>query len=455
MPPFPDREELREWLGPYDVDDFAALLADAAAAVPGLAEWLQLRRIADGTQDAGELLTAVNQVLTPSRRFYDYRQANEYADEGYNLVQVLSDLATHASPDLVRVIERAITLTTRAILKSDDSSGTQGDLVRTLMDAHATAVRTSTPPLTQAEQSKLVDWILKYRYGGTQDFFDPDIVAYAPALSAKSIDRYRTAIATTDLGEYGYYPLTRLAVLDKDRDAIVAAHRGEPTTEMIAKAIVADLEEAGLHDDAVAYARIGIRLDRRGWDRTLITFLVDDAFARGADADAVQLRRDWFHRYPGSPAFADLRETAKRVGHWDEERVEAERILSDRDPAAFVTHLLGESRDEEAWDFARARRDDLTRLDTWLAVCASRAKTHPADTLPIYEQVITDILTVTDVRNYKSATRILKTMRDVAQSAGPASMASFDQFLARTVEDNRRRPRFLQELARAKLIAGR
>ncbi|MBP2436616.1 hypothetical protein [Microbacterium amylolyticum] len=126
-------------------------------------------------------------------------------------------MAEQATPALVPVIERAIVLVTRAILRSDDSSGLQGDIVSELLDAHAEAVRSAYPPLTQPEQTRLVKWLISFRYGGTQDFFDPDIVAYAPALSAKSLDRYRRAIEQMDLGPYGRYPLERLAVLARDR----------------------------------------------------------------------------------------------------------------------------------------------------------------------------------------------------------------------------------------------
>lgn len=97
-------------------------------------------------------------------------------------------------------------------------------------------------------------------------------------------------------------------------------------------------------------------------------------------------------------------------------------------------------------------RDLFTSASTWLNLCADGARIHPADTLPIYREVVSDMLTVTDVRNYKSAARILKTMREVAQAAGPPHPAEFDAFLDRTVEENRRRPRCLEELTRAKLI---
>ncbi|MGA1826773.1 hypothetical protein [Microbacterium sp.] len=297
------------WLQSLDAEDLRGPIEDAAARFPTVGDWLDLHR-ASSTGDPAELLATVNRTLTPHRRFYDYRQANEYADDGLDTVDLLAGNALQATPALIPVIERAITLATRAILKSDDSSGAQGGLVRTLLDAHATATRTATPPLTQSEQTRLVAWIVKYRYGGTQDFFDPDIVAYAPGLSQKSIEKYRQAIADTDLGRYGSYPLTRLAVLDQDRDAIITANGGEPHNAMVAARIVSDLDEAGLRQDAIAYAHTGIAMDARGWDAKLVTFLVDDALTRGDTRQAVTLRRDWFERFPTSRSFTMLRDTA-------------------------------------------------------------------------------------------------------------------------------------------------
>lgn len=447
-------DALSDWLATLDDEILRELVDEARTRMPALHDWLDAQRAARA-DDPTELRGIVDRVLTPHRRFYDYWQANAYASECYDVVQLLAERARSAAPSILPVIERAIMLTTRAILKSDDSSGAQGDLVRTLLDAHATAATASQSALSQAEQTRLVKWIVKYRYDGKQDFFDPDIVAYAPALSTKSVEQYRQAIAGIDLGDYGRYPLTRLAVLDRDQDAIVAANGGEPDNAMIAARIVSDLEEAELHDAAVAYARIGVSMDSRGWDQKLVTFLVDDAFAR-EDADAaVALRRDWFERFPSSTSFASLQETATRAGRWEAERSAAEARLKERDASAFVSYLLRAGRVDEAWDYAV---DALTpRLDAarWLSLCEKRALTHPEETLPIYREIITDTLTVTDKRNYRSAASILKAMRAVAASAGAAATAEFDQFLAETVDRNRRRPTCLEAFARAGLIARR
>ena len=440
------------WMAQLDADDLRALLDDLAQRVPEVGEMLEIQR-ASMSGDPADLLVIVNQTLTPHRRFYDYYQANAYAAQGEDTVRLLAQRAEAATPALLPVLERAITLTTRAILKSDDSSGAQGDLVHCLLDAHAAAVRSATPVLSDAQQTKLIAWIVKYRYGGTQDFFDPDIVAYAPGLSARSIQRYREAIAAIDLGPYGRYPLTRLAVLDRDPRAIVAAHGGEPTNSMLAARIVDDLDEAGLRDDAVGYARLGIGMDARGWNHKLVTFVVDDALARGDDAEAVTLRREWFARFPHATAFTALRETARGVGRWQQEQDAAESRLAEKDPAGFAAYLLRDEQLARAWQYASERVPVESNATLWLDLCAARARTHPTDTLPVYRTIVTDTLTVTDKRNYRAAASILQTMKKTATDVG--ADADFEAFLAETVERNRRRPTCLDVFARAKLIPRR
>ncbi|WP_426626152.1 hypothetical protein ACPPVW_09040 [Leifsonia sp. McL0607] len=411
--------------------------------------------MADLDSDPAALLARVNEVMTPRRRSSDYWQANDYADDCSDTVELLADRATRASPQLIRVIERAITLTTRAIMRSDDSSGAQGDEIRTLLDAHATAVRTSTPSLTQAEQTRVVKWIVDYRYGGSQDAFDPDIVGYAESLSPKSLHRYREAIAALDLGPYGRYPLRRLAVLDRDRDAIVGAYGGEPANAFAAEYISRDLDEAGLHDDALEYAGIAIALDTRGWDQGMVTYIVEDAFARGDVETAVTARRDRFTRFPTSATFAPLRETAERAGVWGHERPAAESLLADGDAPGFAAYLLDEGRIDEAWQFATAKVPISGKHRLWLDLCKRRAQTHPSEALAVYRAIVDETLITADQKNYRTAAKLLKTMRSVSARAGSNAVAEFDTFLGETVERNRRRPTCIDAFVRADLISRR
>lgn len=398
-----------------------------------------------GTQELTHLKALVNDVLAPHRSFYRYSQANEYAQEADDAVDLLVETATTSpSVGLLRIIERALALMVRTILRSDDSSGLQGDQIRTVLEAHATAARGVADELAAKDRRRLADWLVKFRYGGTQDFFDPDIVAYAPALKDDGVARYRAALADIDLGEYGRYPLQRLAVLDADAGAIVAAHGGEPTNALVAQRLVDDLVEAGLQNEALRYARLGLTLPAAERAMPLVDLLVTDAIDRGDPDAALKLRRDHLMRYPDGTAFTALMRTAHDLGRADAERASAEALLREGNGRDFLGHLLRAGRDEEAWSHAVEHPDDAAYQ--WTTLLERRAQTHPGETLPYHREVVTSILEVTGRQSYHAAAKQLLAMRAAAKAAGQPRV--FDQFLAQTREANKRRPTFAEILAR-------
>ncbi|AMM22917.1 hypothetical protein AX769_22560 (plasmid) [Frondihabitans sp. PAMC 28766] len=221
---------------------------------------------------------------------------------------------------------------------------------------------------------------------------------------------------------------------------------------MRALRLVNDLEEAGLHEDAVTYAKHGVVMDQRGWDTALATFLVTDAFNRDDTERAVTIRRDWFTRFPTATSFASLRHTAEQTGVWQQEQNAAEARLAEHDAPGYTAYLLDENRVDQAWEFATAHTTSLLHLTLWLNLCDRHALNHPADTLPIYRHLVTDTLTITDKRNYKTAANILKALRTAATHAGPDAATEFETFLAETIDHNRRRPTCIDVFTRSGLI---
>src|SRR5690625_5228719 len=352
-----------EWLGTLSHEELRELILAAAQTLPGLWDWLDGQRALEA-DDPAELLGVVNATLAPTKRFYYYRDAMEYAATAQNTVALLTERAHAGSAGLLKVLERAITLVTRATLRSDDSAGMHAMMVRELLDSHARAACTANPPLTQSEQTRLVNWLVKYRYGGSQDFFDPDIVAYAPALSAKSIERYREAIEQIELGPYGTYPLTRLAVPDQDAEANLAAPGRRLQHRIVAPRVVADLEEAGLHQEAVEHALKALP-DESHFSYDLVDFLVADALDRGDAEAAVAFRKQRFEKELTSTAFDRLLDTATEAGLWERERLAAEELLATRDVSGFITYLLREQRVGEAWGLAVERIEPEDDVHTW------------------------------------------------------------------------------------------
>lgn len=78
-----------------------------------------------------------------------------------------------------------------------------------------------------------------------------------------------------------------------------------------------------------------------------------------------------------------------------------------------------------------------------------RAKTDPESTLSYYQQLVDDVLVHADRRNYRTAARLLRGMRDAASAADLPH--EFERVLVDVMERNRRRPSFFDELRRAGL----
>lgn len=105
-----------------------------------------------------------------------------------------------------------------------------------------------------------------------------------------------------------------------------------------------------------------------------------------------------------------------------------------------------------AIDQAIAIAERGTRLETSRhaeLVAAARAPRDPASVIPVLRRLIAADLTVADARNYESAVKRLKLLRSALDASGRSD--EFALFVAALRDEYRRRPRFLAELARARL----
>lgn len=402
--------------------------------------------------DLDDLKQAIETAWKPTKSFYPYGAANDYANRADPVLDRVLAAAAEPRAELLILIERALTLTVRAVLRSDTSSGLQGIQVHELMAAHARVACGLADSLTAKDRRRIVDWMIKFRYGGKQDYFDPDIVEYAPAVGPDGVERYRRAIEGMDLGKYGEQPLIRLAILDRDAEKIVQLHGTYPRNSFVLRGIVKDLDEAGLQDEALPYAEEGIRIDERGYDSSLINFVVAEAIKRDDHDRAIDQRFDWLRRFPTSKALLAFRETAQQLGRWEPYRIEAEGVLQVGYPKEYLRFLLDDARDDEAWEFAHDQPDAVDH-GLWVTLCKRRRKTHPAESLPLFRELVRNTLQVSKPANYQAAARLLRDMRDTAKVAD--EVGPFQAFLAEVWAVNRRRPTLLDLLERYGLVPPR
>ncbi|PSL08444.1 putative Zn finger protein [Haloactinopolyspora alba] len=439
------------WLDGLSADELRTLLVEAIERVDGMAEFVARAQI-DATDDLATLADEVADTFSPRRRFYDYRDANDYATGVEPLVQLIEDRAAReGTAEFLRIVQKAIDQAVRTILRSDDSSGLQGMQIDRLLDAHLRAATRSS--LSKADAKKLVTWLASFTFSGKQDFFHIDIDKYAHAIGPAGLQEYRRrldAAAAKDSDDLAVrYAHGRLVILDGDVEQIVAHFGGALEGAYSFVHVVEALEEAGHATEAVDYARRGVAAHPQAPQLgPLVERVVSDARGRGALDEVVAVRRSRFEHHPSTTTFLALERDAVAAGQWtDSDHAATGAALSKVDPRGWV-NLLHERRDDAAWTAALDAADRID-VDLWTKLLARRAKTDPASTLPHYQRLVDDVLVKADRQNYRTAARLLRDMRDAASAAGISP--EFERVLADIKERNRRRPKFFDELRRAGL----
>ncbi|MEZ0166073.1 DUF6880 family protein [Kineococcus sp. LSe6-4] len=368
------------------------------------------------------------------------RQMHEAVDQ---LERALSSLAPDEAWD---VTHRALDAAVKVIAHADDSSGIIGDACRRLLDLHPRAARAAqVPPAT------LVPWMVRFQFDGVVDFFDLDPVAYAPALGAAGLARYRRELDRFRAGTGGSHTEwvlawndRRLAVLDRDVEAIVRTHARD---QRVAKWLQ-DTSEA-----MVEIGRIDLALD---WARRAVDHEPRHQALRAADhlrklvaehrpQEALATAEFVFRRWPTASTAADLVRAAGTAG--DTYREEILTTLG-RDPQGTVDFCLTTLREPAlAWRLA-AGFDHLDEF-TWSRLAAAHEAVDPLATLPVHRRLVTDSLVRADARAYRQAAVRLARMRDLA--AGTPAAGDVEEFVAELRHEHRRRPRLQQEFDRVGL----
>jgi hypothetical protein len=157
------------------------------------------------------------------------------------------------------VTHKALGSAIKVIARADDSSGIIGDACRRLLELHPKVAAAANVPA-----AKLIDWMMTFQFAGDVDYFTLDPVAYAPALGEAGMVAYRARLMQIEAGlgqrpspadhwtsqhSHEWFTLEwnarRLAVLDRDIDAIIRTHARDRRVA------------AWLQDTAEAFEEIG------------------------------------------------------------------------------------------------------------------------------------------------------------------------------------------------------
>jgi tetratricopeptide (TPR) repeat protein len=171
--------------------------------------------------------------------------------------------------DLFDATHRALASACKVIARADDSSGIIGDACRRLLELHPKAALNA-----KVAPARLIKWMMKFQFEGDVDYFELDIVAYAPALGEAGVERYRQALEdrAATLGprptksnrwssphSHHWFVIEwnekRLAVLDRDIDRIIETHLGDATVAAWFEDVAKALDEIAQYDLAIEWAK--------------------------------------------------------------------------------------------------------------------------------------------------------------------------------------------------------
>ena len=218
----------------------------------------------------GDLAEAVLPLIRTRADIWRWSAANDHGRRMNDAVEILERAAETEDPALVfAVTQKAIASALKVIMRADDSNGIIGDACRALLDLHPKLAARATPPV-----AKLVDWLIRFQFDNECDFFTLDPVAYAPALGERGVASYRAKLADIE-GRLGPRPseeqrwaaahshdwftldwnARRLAVLDRDVEAIIRTHARDRKVGAWLQDTAEALAEIGEFDLAIDWAR--------------------------------------------------------------------------------------------------------------------------------------------------------------------------------------------------------
>jgi hypothetical protein len=404
----------------------------------------QVRLIAArGGDDLAQLRAEVDRGLR-TRRFLDYGESAGWARAAGPIVAELENTVEAApSRALVELLQRAVGHVVKVIMHADDSDGLIGDLARELLALHARACDADV-----ADPVELAAWTVRFGFD-EQDFFEVDPVRYASALGDAGLAAYRDAVdARRDGDSFAVrYARERLAILDRDVDALVKLLGGDLTTPYQFIRVADAMRELGLDDEALAWAKRGIA-QTSGWQVSQLYDMACDV-QRREPLEVLALRRAQHEQMPSYSTYRALRAAAEAIDAWPLEQDAARATLQRTDARGFVDALLSDDELELAWKTALAAPRDALGSDLWLRLAERRERDRPADALAVYQRIADEVLERADRRAYQSAARILQRARAAAQSAG--ELDAFAEYLTGLRERYRRRATLIAILDEAGL----
>ena len=406
---------------------------------------------------AGQVLP----LIRTSADLYRRSAATAHGRQMYTGLDILTDAfesGLEDPADVYTVSQKAIASAIKLIMRADDSSGVMGDAIRGLLKLHPKASAAA-----QVQPSRLVKWMIDFQFHNECDFFTIDPVAYLPALGERGLARYRTELDTIR-GSLGRVPADvswwdapdphtrfvldhnarRLAVADRDIDAIIATHvRDESIAAHLTDTATA-FEEIGRPDLAIEWARKAVQLNLSHQSHSAARYLLTLLNEHAPD-QVLAATVDIFERWRTSGNARAVYDASGDRWHEFRDTVTGRLTANPDEAVRFALNTLQDP--VNAWNLAHEL--SLSSTGTWLDIIDAYKSIDPLAVLPMLRTIVESTLETADARNYAQAAKHLRQMRTLA--VGTPAADDVDSFIREVRHANRHRPRLQREFDKAGL----
>jgi hypothetical protein len=400
--------------------------------------------------------TQILSLFRTRRGLIRWDAVSDYVNQAYDgthLARVAAQI--WGSAVLIPTVQKAFASVAKVALHADDSNGEIGGLANELLALHAELCNAEPP-----KPAVLVGWLIDVRFGGSQDFWEPDIADYAQALGPHGLVLLGERLAAVEaalppqtedwdsarwlIGRYRQ----RAAVAGGDPDEVIISF-GELTRSHLMHDLAKALVEVDDVERAIAYAERGTMLET-GWQAERAgQYWCELLHEELPHADELAARQVVFDRWPSSKnalALAQAADDENSGVPWTSLAETVFARLETQHPRELIHTLLGLGLADRAWASAERLTTDA---GLWTALVAAREKADPASVVPVLIRLVEADLKVAAPRNYKSAVTRLNQLRRALKATDAA--ARFPLIVADLREHNRRRPTLLQAFDRAGL----
>ena len=445
--PVVELDDARVWLTKQDKGELVKIILDQAAVDAHLRDRLLLQ--AAKSAGKGVNVAAIRKAIDRATRtggFVDYRAAHGFSLGINQVVDSIADmLEQDYAVEVIGLVEHALAKVENATLQMDDSDGNMGGILSQLQEIHLAACQKAKP-----DPEELAGRLFKWEMQTHFDTFYGAAATYAELLGHRGLAVYRrcaeaawarvpqTRPGEKDPEEYGAsfritHIMETLARQSGDIEALVAIKARNLSSAWAFLQIAEIYRDAKQHDKALEWAERGIKAFPEKTDSRLREFLADEYHRRKRHDEALQLIWADFTENAGLATCQKLKEHADRIGQWPGWRdkaltlirtnIEREKKRMAQRPARgwdwqvyasdhslLVEIFLWEKDVESAWREAQAGG---CHDSWWMRLAAQREENFPADTIPIYQKQVGNLINQKNNGSYEEAVKLLRRIRDL------------------------------------------